>query len=85
MFESLLAQQNGAPVFALGGFFLVFIIIALIASIFWIWMLIDCLTSSKPTNEKVLWFLVIFLLHLLGAIIYFFVARGDRGRPAVET
>ena len=43
--------------------------------VFWIWMLIDCLTSTMPTNEKVLWFLVVFFLHLVGALIYYFVAR----------
>jgi hypothetical protein len=81
MLDLILAQQSGAPAFAFGGLFLIFILIGVIASIFWIWMLIDCLTSSKPTGEKVLWFLVIFFLHLLGAIIYFFVAR-DSGRTA---
>jgi hypothetical protein len=85
MFDFILAQQNGAPVAALGGLVILLIILALVTSIFWIWMLIDCLTSSKPTNEKVLWFLVIFFLHLLGAIIYFFVARGDHGRTSSVT
>jgi len=77
----LIAQASNSGAFALGGVFLVFMVIALLASIFWIWMLIDCLTSSMPTNEKLLWALVIFFLHLLGAIIYFFVGR--KGRQAV--
>jgi hypothetical protein len=79
--DFILAQQTtnlGGGV-AIGGLFLVFILIGLVASIFWIWMLIDCLTSNRPTGEKVLWFLVIFFLHLIGALIYFFVARGSRG------
>ena len=60
-------------------------IIALLATIFWVWMLIDCLVSTMPTGEKILWFLVIFFTHLLGALIYFFVKRGSSGtsRPAV--
>jgi hypothetical protein len=73
----MLAQSN-APMFAAGGLMIVFIILGLIATVFWIWMIIDILTSSMPTADKVLWFLVVFFLHLLGAIIYYFVKR----RPA---
>ncbi len=78
----ILAQAtDGSGVFAWGGVVaIVFLLLALLASVFWIWMLIDCLTSNMPTNEKLLWGLVILFLHLLGAIIYFVVARkGSRG------
>jgi hypothetical protein len=76
----VLAQNTGNGVFVFGGaLFLVFLIIAILASIFWIWMLIDVLTSSMPVPEKVLWFLVVFFLHLVGAIIYFIVRRQGRG------
>jgi hypothetical protein len=61
-----------ASLLALGA---VFWIVALAATIFWVWMLIDVLASNKDTNEKILWFLVVFFLHLLGALIYFFVGR----------
>lgn len=55
------------------------LILALIASVFWIWMLVDALTNSAldPTM-KLVWALVIFFLHILGALIYFFVARKSR-------
>lgn len=82
LLPGLLAQaaadggNAAAGVFA--GFGIVFIVLALVASIFWIWMLIDALTSSLPTTEKLIWVLVIFFLHLLGAIIYFFVGRKNR-------
>jgi hypothetical protein len=37
---------------------------------------------DEPTTEdKILWFLVIFLLHFIGALVYFFVRRGARARP----
>jgi hypothetical protein len=74
----LLAQadaDNGGVIggqLALGA---VFWILAIIATIFWLWMLVDVLMSSKPANEKILWFLVVFFLHLIGALIYFFVGR----------
>ena len=55
------------------------IILAIAATIFWIWMLIDRLTNARLQGvEKLIWVLVIFFLHLLGAIIYFFVGREQR-------
>ena len=75
----LLAQSSGNGVFVFGGaMFIVLILIVLAASIFWIWMLIDVLASNMPVAEKLLWFLVIFFLHLVGAIIYFVVGRSGR-------
>lgn len=74
----LLAQQSnpGNGVFVFGGaMFIIILLIALAASIFWIWMLIDVLTSAMPMPEKILWFCVVFFLHLLGAIIYFIIRR----------
>ena len=41
-------------------------------------MLIDALINEPTTGEKLLWFLVIFFLNVLGAAIYFFVRRGKR-------
>jgi hypothetical protein len=64
-----------------GALMVFFVILGIIASVFWVWMLIDALTSSMETNEKILWFCVIFFLHLLGAIIYYFVKKSDRHRP----
>lgn len=82
MVHAVQLAQSG-PLFAIGGAMIFFWILGLIATIFWIWMLIDCLTSSLATPEKVLWFCVIFFLHVLGALIYFFVARtGGRHRLA---
>jgi Phospholipase_D-nuclease N-terminal len=58
--------------------FIIESLIGLVAFIFWVWMLIDCLSSSRPTGEKLLWFLVIFFLNLLGALIYYFLGRSPR-------
>ena len=56
------------------------IVLALVA--FWIWMLISAV-QNKGLNEgeKIAWVLVIALLHLLGAIIYFFVGHPKRKTP----
>jgi len=37
----------------------------------------EILSSSKPLGNKVLWLLLIFLLPLIGLIIYFLVGRGN--------
>jgi hypothetical protein len=82
----LLAQEdNGAGAATLvGGFFLlwvVMLVLVIAANVFWLWMLIDALTSIRDTNEKILWVLVIALLHFIGAVVYFFVRKG-RGAGA---
>jgi Phospholipase_D-nuclease N-terminal len=41
-------------------------------------MLIDCLTSTLPSTEKIVWVLVIVFLHFVGALIYFLMGRTRR-------
>jgi hypothetical protein len=43
---------------------------------FWLWMLIDCLANQS--EDKLVWFLVIFFLNLLGAFLYYLLARKKR-------
>ena len=44
---------------------------------FWLWTLIHALTNkSLNTGEKIVWFLVIFFLPLLGLLLYYFIGRG---------
>ena len=82
---SMLAQSNGdaGAGFAIGGglFACVFGLIALGAFIFWLWMLIDCLTRRFEGSEKIVWALVVIFLYFLGALVYFFVGRprGTKG------
>ena len=87
----LLAQANadngaagGAALGGLLAFGAVFWVIAIAASVFWLWMLVDVLVSRKTTNEKILWFLVVFFLHFIGAVVYFFVGR-SQNRAALGT
>lgn len=52
---------------------------ALLGFIFWLWMLIDCLTNEPSEgNDKLVWVLVIFFGNFLGAILYFFIRRKER-------
>jgi hypothetical protein len=81
-FTTMLAQADGGGLFiGLGAFILVIWILVIVATIFLIWMLIDALVNEPTTNDKILWFLVIFFLHIVGALIYFLVRR--RGRRTV--
>lgn len=81
---NMLAQQSsgggGGAAAVFGGLGLIFILLAIVASLFWIWMLIDAITSPLPSTEKLVWVLVIFFLHLLGAILYFAIGRKGGAR-----
>ena len=52
-------------------------IVFLLATIFWIWMLIDVLTKERGEN-RLIWVLVVLLLGPLGALIYYIVRRSKR-------
>jgi len=47
------------------GFGILGSLIALALGLFWVWMLVDCLANQS--EDKLVWFLVIFFLNLLGA------------------
>ena len=50
-----------------------------LATIFWLWTLIDCLTKEPAEgNDKVAWALFILLVPLVGALTYYFVRRPER-------
>ena len=53
----------------IGIFMLMFLaIIGLLASVFWIWMMIDAIQNKGLTDgEKIAWVLVVVFLHFLGA------------------
>ena len=63
----------------LGFFMLMMLLVVVIGALlfaFWIWMIIDC-AKRKFRNEtdKVVWILVIVLLSVLGAAIYYFAVK----------
>ena len=56
-----------------------FLVVGLLGTIFWNWMLIDCATKERnQDNEKIVWILIILFTHFIGALIYFFVRRPRR-------
>jgi len=47
----------------------------LLLLIFWIWAIIHVLSSKLRVGEKIMWLLVILFLHVLGAVLYFLLAK----------
>lgn len=59
-------------------FFIMWLAIPLIGiagTIFWIFMLIDCIKRDSLADNKIIWILVLVFTNMLGAIIYFFVIK----------
>ncbi len=66
------------------------LIIIIIPTAFWIWMLVDCLKRNNdefPTggnNAKLIWVLVIVLTHFIGALIYLILIKlGTKKNPTL--
>jgi Phospholipase_D-nuclease N-terminal len=64
----------------ISGIFALFaIIIGLLIFVFWIWMLIDAIQNKGLSDgEKICWVLAIVFLHIIGSILYYFIARPKR-------
>ena len=78
----LLTPADAAP-YIFGGIGLVALLALLLTSIFWIWMLVDSSTNpGLDGTERIIWVLVIFFTHVLGAVLYLLLARGKRGGGA---
>ena len=55
-------------------------LVILALTIFWIWMLVDCITNEAlDGTERLIWVLVIFFSHFLGSTLYYLVVRSKRG------
>ena len=51
----------------------------LIGGLFWLWMLIDCVTRKfKKNTTKVIWVLVVVFGNIIGALVYFFFVKWGR-------
>jgi hypothetical protein len=49
-------------------------IFPILTTVFWIWMLADCIFNKRlHGSSKICWFLVIFFANFVGALIYFFM------------
>jgi nitrate reductase gamma subunit len=56
-----------------------FLLLVLGAFVFWIRMIIDCATKEPDTgSDKLVWILIILFMHIIGALIYYFVRLRPR-------
>ncbi len=63
--------------------FLVFFVLMIAATAFWVWMILDCLQNELSTgNDKVVWLLLLIFSHFVGTLIYFIVRRGATTKTA---
>jgi Phospholipase_D-nuclease N-terminal/Protein of unknown function (DUF2516) len=66
---------------------LVFLVVGLAGTVFWLWALVDVLRRpdqqyTAAGQNKVLWLLVVLLGHFIGALIYLLLARPQLERVA---
>lgn len=72
----------GAEIILLVAMFLIMVPVGLALFAFWIWMLISAIQNKGLTdNEKIVWVLVIVLLHWLGALLYLLIGHSKRNTP----
>lgn len=75
---STTTYESGGAVALFGG--VIGLVIAALVFVFWLWMLIDCLTKETDSTQKIVWALIIFFLPCLGSLIYLFVRKIPRGK-----
>lgn len=57
-----------------------FVLLIILCSILWLWLLIDCIKRefSNP-NDKIMWILLFIFTQTIGALIYYLVVKRKRG------
>jgi len=62
-----------------------FIILGILGTVVWVWMLVDCAKREfKNENDKLLWILVIVLASTVGAIVYYFVVKREQDKKVTK-
>lgn len=56
---------------------LLFIFLSMGATVFWIFMLIDCSTQEVGANQW-RWVVIIVMTHSIGALVYYYYQRPKR-------
>jgi len=58
------------------GIFGIFLVIMLLPTIIWLWLLIDCIKRDKfKHGSKVVWILLFLFTNLVGMILYYFLEK----------
>lgn len=57
-------------------FWLLLIVVAILGTVFWIFMLVDAAKREFPKkDEKAVWIIVVALTGMIGALIYYFIVK----------
>ena len=48
--------------------------------VFWIWMIVDCVTAETDQNQKVAWIIALALVGVIAAPLYLIVRKLPRGK-----
>ena len=60
----------------MGVFIFLFVLTMLAGLVFWIIMLVDCAKRNfKKSEDKLIWILIVVLLQVIGAVVYYFVVK----------
>ena len=58
---------------------LLFAALVLGASVFWVFMIVECATKEPAEgNDNLIWILIKIFTHWIGGLIYYFVRRPQR-------
>lgn len=53
--------------------------LSLAATVFWIWMIADCIMHEPSVgNDKLVWIILMICLPVIGSLLYFFLKRPQR-------
>lgn len=61
----------------LGGIGFQELLIFFIPLVFWIIAIVMLVTAKQDSTTKILWFLIIFFIPLLGALLYLIIGRNQ--------
>lgn len=62
---------------SIGPIELLVLLVIVLGTAFWIWMIIECATKERDT-DRLVWIVIIAFTHFIGAAIYFVVQRPRR-------
>jgi len=60
--------------------FVLFIVLSILALViffivFWLWMLVDCLSSELDVTNKLFWVIIMLAFNFIGALAYLIIAK----------
>lgn len=54
-----------------------FMLLNVVGTVFWIYVLIDC-STKETSSDKMMWIIIVLLANWIGALIYYFYQRPKR-------